>query len=161
MTTQYYVELVSFILVLAAIFMFQVSCTSTKADPTILAISQRSRLGMTVWSNGTNQSVIDQLDLCYEWAKSHGLSSAPENIEVCVVVGELTPVGNYGIRSPASPTGWEGGQVMRGDKPWMIRVMEQSPDNLRHELYHVILWEKYGNYDTGHSRAEWKQLGIF
>ena len=103
-----------------------------------------------------DESYLKLLDSHYDWAVGRGMVMEPKNITLTIIECPQGSQGNYRYEMKGSPTGYAAGEVDCMN-PVLIKMCRQTPEVLKHEFKHVILFQKNGDPNNAHTDPIWAE----
>jgi len=102
-----------------------------------------------------DKSFLDELDSHFQWSVNQGLVADPKTVTIHI----MDCKDGHGFPTQYSPTGFAWG-LTPGFNPIEVEMCPQTPKVLRHELLHVIFFQKNGAADNNHVDPSWTTLDI-
>lgn len=102
------------------------------------------------------EDYLKYLDSCLGWARNNGLDAKASSIRLNIINGQKDANGYFWY---CMPDGTKiAGQLTSSPNPICVDMCKQTPEVLRHELNHLIIFNKTNDFDPNHKDASWAKV---
>ena len=126
-----------------------------------LQYKQVTPLGTVCYSEaGISAERLRIVDEKIKWCIDQGLKGTPQSITIFLKDGTVEKNGGTWIEDFDEPNPIYNGRLIGGRvvsfNPIAILVMPRQLGCIRHELLHIYFRQQTGDYDTNHTKPEWR-----